>query len=474
MQARCLRHFLEVNRLGVLVLAVLEQVVRVGHDSDADHVVVQRDVPEPALLAFSLNDERRSFIAARVAASTLPVRPQRGLLQLRVPLAQSKSIDDQRALAAGVDHHLRPHFALGAVFGLHANADRTGAFEQHLNHAGPFAHLHAVVAGMVERKLVELAAPHLPGLARFVRLVVLEVERFAEPALLVDELHAVLLDEVAAFHLGEQPGALEREVRVGDHRFADVEARKVFALEQLDRVALLCQDRGDGAARRAAANNDDVGIHNDLPFSPPFTAGVVETHRKRRAISAPHAFIRLVRRAGRLQQGNQLHQVRRWHVPELLRMAGTQRASNLVDERDTGLGNRHQHGSAILRRAGPGDEPALFQFVHQSRDVRGPRHESLGEYERGKRLGMLGPQQPQRVVLLGGEVEPREEFVFEHPQAVVGSPQREVRLLLGRVESPGRLCRLGQGRGHMGIILLSTIVVQTIVSLRLTLRTVKL
>jgi hypothetical protein len=117
---------------------------------------------------------------------------------------------------------------------------------------------HAVLAGVVEVELVELAAPHLPRLARLVRLVLVEVERLRQLAALVDELHRVLLDEVARLHLLQHPGPLQPVVGVRDHRLADVEAREVLALEQLDAVALLRQERRAGGAGGAAANDYHV------------------------------------------------------------------------------------------------------------------------------------------------------------------------------------------------------------------------
>jgi hypothetical protein len=64
---------------------------------------------------------------------------------------------------------------------------------------------------------------------------------------------------MAGLHLLEKTGPLEWEIRVGNHRFADVEAREVFALEQFDGVALLGEESRDRAAGRAAADHDDVG-----------------------------------------------------------------------------------------------------------------------------------------------------------------------------------------------------------------------
>ena len=101
---------------------------------------------------------------------------------------------------------------------------------------------------------------HLPGLRRFVRLMLDEVKRLAEPPFVGDELHAVLLDEVAALHFGQHVQPLKHEVSAGNERFADVKPRKVLALEEADLVPLLGDQRAGGRAGGAAANDDDVGF----------------------------------------------------------------------------------------------------------------------------------------------------------------------------------------------------------------------
>ena len=210
------------------------------------------------VLPLRLDDERGALVAAGVALRPLPVRPQGGLLEFRIPVAQAEAVDDERTLAAGVDDDLRPHLALRFVLGLHPNADGLLLLEEHLQHPRALVNLHAVLAGVVEVELVELAADDLPRLRRLVRLVVPEVERLRELAVLVDELDAVLLDEVARLHLLQQAGALEGEVGIRDHRLADVEAREVVALEEFDAIALLGEQRRDGRAGGPAADHDDI------------------------------------------------------------------------------------------------------------------------------------------------------------------------------------------------------------------------
>ncbi len=92
------------------------------------------------------------------------------------------------------------------------------------------------------------------------RPVVEEVERLREPAVLVDELDAVLLDEVAAFHFVEHAEPFEHVVSLRDERLADVEARLPLALEKRDAMTFLGDERRDRGATRPAANDDDIGF----------------------------------------------------------------------------------------------------------------------------------------------------------------------------------------------------------------------
>ena len=119
--------------IGLLViLATLEQIVERCHDADADDVVVERDVPEPAVLALGLQHHRRAFVAAAVAIGAFPVGPDRALVQDRIPQAQLEPVLQERRLAAGVDDDLGTDVAARAVRVLDAHADRAVAIEQHV------------------------------------------------------------------------------------------------------------------------------------------------------------------------------------------------------------------------------------------------------------------------------------------------------------------------------------------------------
>ena len=65
---------------------------------------------------------------------------------------------------------------------------------------------------------------------------------------------------MALLHLRQHVQPLQHPVGFRDQRLADVEARKVLALEQLDLVAALRDQRRDRRTGRTAADDDHVGI----------------------------------------------------------------------------------------------------------------------------------------------------------------------------------------------------------------------
>ena len=103
--------------------------------------------------------------------------------------------------------------------------------------------LDAVLAGVVEHHVVELAAHDLPRLGTFMRLVVRKIKGRRQPAARVHELHAVFLDEVAVVHFRKHVQPLQDPVGFRNQRFADVKPWKALALEQLDAHALLREQR---------------------------------------------------------------------------------------------------------------------------------------------------------------------------------------------------------------------------------------
>ena len=188
-----------------------------------------------------------------------PVGPDRALVEDRIPDAQPEPIHQQAVLSAGIHHDLRSHLA-EALLVADLHADGAIAFEDHVVHANAFMDVDAVLAGVLEHHLVELAAHDLPRLRTLVRLVVPEVERSRLAPFGVDELHAVLLHEVAGLHLRQHVELLQHPVGLRDQRLADVKARKLLALEQLHGQALLGEQRRYRRPRRASADDDDFRI----------------------------------------------------------------------------------------------------------------------------------------------------------------------------------------------------------------------
>ena len=117
---------------------------------------------------------------------------------------------------------------------LDLHADGSLALHRYVVHAHAFVDVDAVLAGVVQHHLVELAAHDLPRLRTLVRLVVPEIEGCRLAPFGVHELHAVLLDELAGLHLRQHVELLQHPVGLRDQRLADVEPRKRLALEELN------------------------------------------------------------------------------------------------------------------------------------------------------------------------------------------------------------------------------------------------
>ena len=100
----------------------------------------------------------------------------------------------------------------------------------------------------------------------------------------------------------------------------------------------------------------------------------------------------------------------------------------------------------------PGNELAAAQFFHrlfdQAGDVRRAGDQSGRKVQRWHffRLGRF--EETQGIVLLSREVVAAEEFIFQQSQAVVGPPQIQKRLLLGRIESAGTGSLFGDRVSH--------------------------
>ena len=125
-------------------------------------------------------------------------------------------------------------------------------------------------------------------------------------------------------------------------------------------------------------------------------------------------------------------------MPELLLVALPDRLFELLEQFQAGIGNADLHDAAVVGHPLAADEVPLVEAVEHPRDVRGVRDQPRRQDERRQRARMLGLEQPEGVVLLGGQVVAGEQLVLVHSQLVVGPPQAEIRLLLRRVEMAAR------------------------------------
>ena len=118
-------------------------------------------------------------------------------------------------------------------------------------------------------------------------------------------------------------------------------------------------------------------------------------------------------------------------VPELSLVALANGVVELLKQGQAGFGDADLHDAAVVGHSLADDKVALGQAIQKPGDVRGMRDEPRSQGQRGEGRRMLGPEQPQGVVLLGGELVLRKELVLEHPQAVIRPPKTEINLLLG-------------------------------------------
>lgn len=139
-------------------------------------------------------------------------------------------------------------------------------------------------------------------------------------------------------------------------------------------------------------------------------------------------------------------------MAELAGVAITEWAGDLIEQEQTGFGDRNQDGAPIMHLSHARYQFSLFDLIEHSRDVRGPRDKAIGEGERGQAIGVFGPQQAEDVILLGSEVELGEDLIFESAEAVVSAPEVQISLLLGSIEPTSRL--LAPARcGHIVILI---------------------
>jgi hypothetical protein len=109
--------------------------------------------------------------------------------------------------------------------------------------------------------------------------------------------------------------------------------------------------------------------------------------------------------------------------------------AEIVNQLAAGRGDFDVDHASVGRVPDAAHEFAVFELVEHAGDVGGTRDESRRQFESGDGMRVCVREEPEDVVLLGGEAVAAKEFFFEGFEAVVGSPESEEDLLLEGVEA---------------------------------------
>src|SRR5581483_7674790 len=240
--------------------AVAREVFALGNDTDADHVVVLRDVPEPAFFG-DIGDGGGAGVYAFIAVCALVVGPDGDLVEEGILHTPVVADGGEGFLAGAIECDGGAVFDRRGAAGLGARADEATDLAEQFGNDGFLAYFGALVAGVVKEHLIEFRAEHLPGLSDgFAVVAVEEIKRLAGAARRGDELHAVFFDEGRFLHLPDQAEAFERLVGEREERFADVIAGEFFAFENEHAVAAFGEQGGGGGAGWAGADDENVAV----------------------------------------------------------------------------------------------------------------------------------------------------------------------------------------------------------------------
>ena len=237
------------------------QVVRPADGAHAGRAVGQRDEPEPAVL--EPEDRDVAFQLARQALRIAEVAEDGGAVVPRDLLLALQAVREEGVAARGVDDVAGAPFAARTVVQHGAHGGAVGV-ELHVVDARALDGAGPARGGVAEQQLVELGAPHLPGVGHALVPRVAELEQALVRMVGRDELHAPL-GHADALELRTQPELVEQRDVGGEQRLADVEARMARLLQQHDVAALAGEERGDGRAARAAADDQYVAGRRSGP-----------------------------------------------------------------------------------------------------------------------------------------------------------------------------------------------------------------
>src|ERR1041385_1487642 len=107
--------------------ATARQVLSFGDDADADHVIVLRDVPEPAFLRH-VSHRGRAFVQAGIAFGAAVIGPDGDFVQVRIANAPVVADGRESFLARAIDDDARLILDDASIFFLRAHADDAPTF----------------------------------------------------------------------------------------------------------------------------------------------------------------------------------------------------------------------------------------------------------------------------------------------------------------------------------------------------------
>ena len=258
-----LQFFLENHLRGSA--SVLKQMVDIPNHADANHVVGQRNVPEPGVFRAGVQDQRCPLVDPLVSISASKMCKQGCLPQCGLFRLDPQFAGNQRAAPRGIHYHARRHVSHAAVEGFCQNPRGAVAREMHLVHGRAKLHVRPFLPGIVQHHPVELASQHLPRDRTLVGIVFMKIERRRSPARTTEKLYAVFPHKRAVPQLIQHAQPLERPVGSGHQRLADLKPGKLRSLEQQHTVAVLRhQSRGRTPRRPAPDHNNVVMIRRHI------------------------------------------------------------------------------------------------------------------------------------------------------------------------------------------------------------------